>query len=228
MFTHYEAAVSSLWGFTGNREGGSGGRVGGRQMELFSEKDRPFSPWASPVTHTHTLVTSVLTDSLAHHNYCVCVCVAPCYPYFECQHYCITQCSYLNPDFDLHSCHRVMERFIMPVAWLPVVPFSCGLLPWKDWARVTVPPDSPLVVAVPSGLSCIRTSSLEMSQSKGRRAGLGFRDVGESGTDGGETEGGTSLVLWWGTGLARLVSPSGSPPLWVAPFCSRPVKHRVG
>lgn len=52
--TYYDAGASSFRVLLGIREGGSGGRVGGRQMELFSEKDRPFSPWASPVTHTHT------------------------------------------------------------------------------------------------------------------------------------------------------------------------------
>lgn len=36
--------VSSFGGLVGKREGGSGGRVGGRQMELFSVKDRPFRP----------------------------------------------------------------------------------------------------------------------------------------------------------------------------------------
>lgn len=40
----YDAGVSSFRVLLRRREGGSGGRVGGRQMELFSEKDRPFSP----------------------------------------------------------------------------------------------------------------------------------------------------------------------------------------
>lgn len=64
MWTYYDAGVSSFRVLLRRREGGSGGRVGGRQMELFSEKDRPFSPWASPVTHTHTPVTTILMDWL--------------------------------------------------------------------------------------------------------------------------------------------------------------------
>jgi len=64
MCTYYDAGVSSFRVLLSRREGGSGGRVGGRQMELFSEKERPFSPWASPVTHTHTHtpVTTILMD----------------------------------------------------------------------------------------------------------------------------------------------------------------------
>ncbi len=128
---------------------------------------------------------------------------------------------------------NVMDSLSMSVACLLVVSLSGGLLPWKDWARFTVTPDSPLVATMASDLwpACVLTSSLLTSESKGRRAGLGwagFWDVGEeSGMDGGETDGGASFVLWWGTGLVRPVSPSGSPSLWVAPFCSRPAKQRV-
>lgn len=139
----------------------------------------------------------------------------------------------LLPFWPSFMSHRVVDSLILWISCLPVALLSCGLLPWKDWARFTVTPDSPLVVTMASDLwpSCILTSSLPTSESKGRRAGLGltgFRDVGEeSGMDGGEMEGGASFVLWWGTGLVRPVSPSGSPSLWVAPFCSRPAKHRV-
>lgn len=45
----YDGGVSSFGGLLRSREGGSGGRVGGLQMELFSEKDRLFRPCASPV-----------------------------------------------------------------------------------------------------------------------------------------------------------------------------------
>lgn len=40
----YDAGESSFGVLLRTREGGSGGRVGGRQMELFSEKDRTFAP----------------------------------------------------------------------------------------------------------------------------------------------------------------------------------------
>lgn len=40
----YDARLSSFGVLLRRWEGGSGGRVGGRQMKLLSEKDRPFSP----------------------------------------------------------------------------------------------------------------------------------------------------------------------------------------
>lgn len=120
---------------------------------------------------------------------------------------------------------RVWSRELPAAVCLPVVPLSCVLF-WKDWARFTVPPGSPLVVASDLWPSCIRTSRRLTSGSNSRRAGLGWRgllDVGEeSGMDGGDMEGGFSFVLCWGTGLP---SPSGSPLLCVAPFSSRPAKH---
>lgn len=100
-----------------------------------------------------------------------------------------------------------------------------GFLPWKDWVRPTVTPDSPLEVAAASDFwpSCILEVSLESSDlgAMGRRCG-GTREGGEErgsaggeegGIEGGAIEGGTSLVLWYGTGLARLRSPPESGPL---------------
>ncbi len=68
MCTHYDAGLSSFGVLLRRREGGSGGRVGGRQMELFSEKDRPFSPWTSPVTHinTHLLQPQLIASGLLY------------------------------------------------------------------------------------------------------------------------------------------------------------------